>query len=142
VRNLLMVIAGVVVVAAIVLGVVWSGSTQADRSPEDGATDASGAVELTDGDDLPDLVGQRVTVSGAEVESVPADEGFRVDLDEGAEFWVDIDVVGESPVDVDTGDQISFTGVVVEHDTGDAPDGSPRDAGVHVEVDADAISLG
>lgn len=141
-RNLLILVMGVVVVAAIVLGVVWSASTQADQAPENGVTDTSGAVELTDGDALPDLVGQQVTVRGAEVESVPADEGFRVDLDEGSEFWVDIDVVGESPVDVDTGDQISFTGVVVEHDTGDAPDGSLRDAGVHVEVDADAISLG
>jgi hypothetical protein len=59
-------------------------------------------------------VGQRVTMSRVQVQSVPADEGFWVDSDHGR-VWVQIDTRRESPYTVSRGEVVSFTGTVVAH---------------------------
>lgn len=54
-------------------------------------------------------------VSGCRVRvlSVPTDEGFWVGRDRNTAVWVQLSGYGESPVDVDVGGLVSFTGRVV-----------------------------
>ncbi len=80
-------------------------------SADTGANNASTAINQQ--------VGQRVTMSSVQVQSVPADEGFWVDSDHG-QVWVQIDTRRESPYTVSRGERVSFTGSVVSHG-GDFP---------------------
>ncbi|MBW0122949.1 hypothetical protein, partial [Pseudonocardia oceani] len=129
---------------AVLVGLV--GTLGADPSP---APAAGEAVELADVDDLRDIVGGQVSAQDAEVESVPADEGFWVSGG-GDRVWVQIGTAGESPIVVEAGDRVGFTGTVVAHgpDFVLGPEFPEQDAeeivaaGAHVEVDADDVRLG
>src|SRR3712207_5514291 len=54
------------------------------------AADGRQVVALNDAEDLPGLVGRRVRVDDAEVERVPADEGFWLDTGTGL-VWVQLE---------------------------------------------------
>jgi hypothetical protein len=78
--------------------------------------------------------GERVTAVGVLVVSVPADEGFWVQV--GSEqVWVQLQTAGtESPYTVRPGQTVSFTGTVVAH--GPA---YPVTVGANEPVDADRL---
>jgi RNA polymerase sigma factor (sigma-70 family) len=95
--------------------------------------------------DLAALVGSPVTVQDATVSSVPADEGFWIDDGAGGRFWVQLTGTGESPVAIEPGTPVSFTGVLTSTPADfssavglDAAEGSSDlDArAVHIEVAA------
>jgi hypothetical protein len=108
------------------------------------------AADATPAADLSGQIGQHVTMSGLQVASVPADEGFWVDSD-GGRMWVQIATPLESPYVVRPGDTVSFTGDVVAHGTN-----FPAEVGVtsaegastlaaqsaHVSIAVNAISIG
>jgi hypothetical protein len=98
--------------------------------------------------ELAALVGTPVTVRDAVVSAVPADEGFWIEDGAGGQLWVQLTGAGESPVSVEQGATVSFTGMLVATPPGfpdevglDAGEGSGElaDRAVHVELDqADA----
>ena len=148
-RNLLrdpvVLVAAAVVVVAVVIALVWAtrGSAASETEPEVGQ-----AIALEDVTDLSAVVGETVVADRAEVLGVPADEGFWVDTgDEPA--WVELPTWGESQVQIDAGDRVSFTGEVRAHDPdfADRADLSPSDAaelgaaGAHIEVDPDGLQV-
>jgi hypothetical protein len=147
-RDRVLLVLGAIAVLAILVGLV--GSLLAPSST--GAGEDAGAPEsvaLADVDDLRDHVGQQVVVDAAEVDSVPADEGFWVDAG-GDRVWVQVDTAGESPYTVTEGQRVAFSGLVVAHDedfarrpefpAGDAEE--LTEAGAHVEVDVSDLQLG
>jgi hypothetical protein len=76
---------------------------------------------------------------------VPADEGFWIDDGAGGRFWVQLTGTGESPVAIEPGTPVSFTGVLTSTPADfssavglDAAEGSSDlDArAVHIEVAA------
>jgi hypothetical protein len=141
-RDRVVVVAGLIALAAIAIGVMQGLSTPAQSTGPDAA------VELSDIDDLRDAAGSRVVAEDVEVESVPADEGFWVETG-GGRTWVQVDTAGESPFLVEEGRRVSFTGTVMAH----GPEFAQRpgfsgadaddlaDAGAHVEVDVDEVRL-
>ncbi len=150
-RDRLLPVLGVAAAVAILAGLVGSLLAPSSTGSDDGG-DGGAAVEsvaLRDVDDLRDHVGQQVVVDGAEVESVPADEGFWVDAG-GDRVWVQVDTAGESPYTVTDGQRVAFSGLVVAHDADFArrPDFPAADAeelteaGAHVEVDVSDLQLG
>lgn len=145
-KDPVVIIGLIVAIVAVVVGV-----TLAARANGSGdLADSEGVIELADVDELSSFVGHTVSAAGARVQSVPADEGFWIAEGFTERLWVQIDTVGESPPDVDAGDQVGFTGVVVAHDAdyvasrdlsaADAED--LADAGAHIEVDVDDLTLG
>lgn len=94
---------GVVVVLAVLAAVVAARG----MLPTADASAAPGGA-------LAAQVGERVTLSGARVRSVPADEGFWVDRG-GDRVWVQIATTRESPYTVRRGDRVTLTGEVVSH---------------------------
>lgn len=96
-------------------------------------------------DRLRALAGRQVTVRSATVSAVPADEGFWLEDDAGGRFWVELTTSGESPIAVEPGSRVSFTGTLVETAQGDPgraglepAEGAAEllDRGVHIEVPA------
>ncbi len=149
-RDRLLYVLGAVAVVAILVGLL--GSLLAPSGGDDDGRDAAVAAEsvaLGDVDDLRDHVGQQVVTDSAEVDSVPADEGFWVDAG-GDRVWVQVDTAGESPYTVTEGQRVAFTGVVVAHDADFArrpefPGGDAdelTEAGAHIEVDVSDLRLG
>ena len=66
---------------------------------------------------LAGLAGQPVTVTGARLLAVPADEGFWLGTSETERIWVQLTgEAGESPYQVQEGDVVDFEGMVVEHE--------------------------
>ncbi|MCU1371880.1 MAG: rsbT [Ilumatobacteraceae bacterium] len=62
-------------------------------------------------------VDQQVTATDAVVSAVPADEGFWVAADDGGRVWVQLSgEQAESPVTIEPGMRISFTGRLVSQD--------------------------
>jgi hypothetical protein len=99
---------------------------------------------------LAQQVGQNVSMNAMHVDSDPADEGFWVDSDHGR-MWVQIDTVRESPYDVDADDVVSFSGVVVAHDStfparvGVTSSEGAADlaaAGAHIVIPVNALTFG
>lgn len=148
-RNLLrdpvVLVTAAVVVVAVVIALVWAtrSSGTGDGEPD---REVGQDRTLEDVTELRELVGETVEADRAEVVGVPADEGFWVGTgDEPA--WVELSTLGESRMQVDVGDRVSFTGEVVAHDAdfADRDDLSTDDAaelaaaGAHVEVDPDDI---
>jgi hypothetical protein len=132
-----------VALAALVIGIVLS--TGGDES---GTVVREEIVGLEDVDDLRAAAGRLVAADGVEVEGVPADEGFWVSAD-GRRVWVQITTAGESPLVVERGDRVTFTGEVALHE----PDFANRrefsaadaeelvEAGAHIEVDVADLRL-
>lgn len=143
-RDRVFVVSLVVAAVAVLVGLV--ATYGADPAP---ATGAGQVVDLADVDDLRDVVGAQVSARGAEVEDVPADEGFWVSAG-GDRVWVQIGTAGESPFVVEPGDRVSFAGTVVAHgpDFVLGPEFPGQDAedvvaaGAHIEVDAGDVRLG
>jgi hypothetical protein len=142
-----------VAVVGLLVAVVWSALTP--ERPDGADVDdvlrtpaAAGTLDLADVGDLSDVVGQRVSATALEVHSVPADEGFWVDTS-GEDAWVQLKTAGESPMQVEAGQRVSFVGTVVAHDAdfAERPEFSGLDAaqlvdaGAHVEVDIDDIEI-
>lgn len=81
--------------------------------------------------------------------AVPTDEGFWIG-NEQARIWVQLVEPGESPVNVDPGDLVSFTGEIVPNADGFVEGLSLpadmatalTDLGYHVEVPADEVTVG
>jgi uncharacterized protein YdeI (BOF family) len=149
-RDRLLIVLGAVAAVAILIGLL--GSLLAPPGPGssgDGDAATPESVTLSEVDDLRDHIGQQVVVDGAEVESVPADEGFWVDAG-GDRVWVQVDTAGESPYTVTDGQRVAFSGLVVAHDEDFArrpefPEGDAEElaeAGAHVEVDVSDLQLG
>jgi RNA polymerase sigma factor (sigma-70 family) len=95
------------------------------------------------GDTLLPYVGRPVEVSGAQVESVPADEGFWIGDGPDRRLWVQVTEVGESPATLRPGQSVSFLGTVVATPAGfarvagvDAAEGAGQlqQQGAHLEV--------
>lgn len=138
----------------VLVAVVWSALTP-DR-PEAAAVDdgvarapvATGVLDLSEVNDLSDIVGERVGAADVAVRGVPADEGFWVET-AGEDAWVQLKTAGESPMQVQDGQRVSFVGEVVAHeaDFAERPEFSGLDAaqlvdaGAHVEVDIDDIDI-
>jgi hypothetical protein len=150
-RDPVFVVGLAVAVVALVIGLIWSVAAGEQQPAADvQAVDLQGVVDLREVDELRDVAGRRVTTTGAQVEDVPADEGFWVSAGGGERVWVQVDTAGESPFVVEPGARVSFTGQVVAH----GPDFVVRpefpaadaddlvDAGAHIEVDVADIRLG
>ena len=84
------------------------------------------------------------------VESVPADEGFWVGTSATDRVWVQLAVSAESPIRVETGDAVSFVGILrplpatFAEDVGlTREEGAQQlaDQGQYVAVDAAAVQL-
>lgn len=141
---------GVVAAVAILAGLIGSLLAPSSTGSDDDRAAGVESVALRDVDELRDHVGQQVVVDGAEVESVPADEGFWVDAGGGDRVWVQVETAGESPYTVTDGQRVAFSGLVVAHDedfarrpefpAGDAEE--LTEAGAHVEVDVSDLRLG
>jgi hypothetical protein len=139
-RDPVVVVTAVVVVVGVVVALLWG-----VRASDGVDTDPSGeqAVALDDVTDVSELVGRTVVADRAQVISVPDDEGFWIST-AGEPAWVQIAAAGESPVRVDAGDEVGFTGAVVRHDADFADrDGMSTadaaqlaEAGAHIEVQA------
>jgi RNA polymerase sigma factor (sigma-70 family) len=96
------------------------------------------------------LAGQQVRARGVPVLAVPADEGFWVGDGPGHRVWVQLRTRGESAQTVRAGQRLTFTGLVVRHDTGFAGrvGVSPAEGagelvrqGGHVEVDPGGVTI-
>lgn len=146
-RDPVVVIGAVVVLAALLFGLVYTAGWP-DAEPSAGEQGSGEVLALDDVDDLSDVVGQRVAADDAEVQGVPADEGFWVSTG-GERAWVQLTTAGESPFAVRAGQHVSFSGQVVAHgpDFAQRPEFSAADAdelvdaGAHVEVDVGDVRL-
>ncbi len=140
-----------------------SGSATASGAPAGGAAgagpivtgDGRSVLELAAASDaagaLAGVTGQPATGTGAQVLSVPADEGFWVGTSDTQRVWVQLTGdAGESPYQVQEGDRVDFEGTVVAHDAGFATEVGVGDAdgaaqlaeqGQHVEVAKSAVRL-
>ena len=94
--------------------------------------------------------GQQVRADAVLVESVPADEGFWVGTSATDRVWVQLAVSAESPIRVETGDAVSFVGILrplpatFAEDVGlTREEGAQQlaDQGQYVAVDAAAVQL-
>ncbi len=114
---------GTVVVAAAALGMTVALQAPADRNSaapippsaapavaSDLTVDGEAALPRRSG--VPAPMGA-VVASGVVVQDVPADEGFWVGSDVGQRWWVQLVGSGESTVQVQTGDRVSFVGQAV-----------------------------
>jgi hypothetical protein len=143
-----------VALVGLLVAVVWSALTP-DRPDADAVRPddapvavAAGTVDLEDVDDLSDVIGQQVSATDVQVQSVPADEGFWVET-AGEDAWVQLKTAGESPFAVEDGQRVSFVGDVVAHeaDFAERPEFSGLDAaqlvdaGAHIEVDINDIDI-
>ena len=72
------------------------------------------------GGNVTDVDGARVQGARVLVQAVPGDEGFWVG-GAGGRFWVEIAVQGESPLRVQVGATVSFTGTAVRFPPGAVP---------------------
>lgn len=103
-----------------------SASTAAGPIPSPTTRSAGELVRADDGQpvrartgQLRSLVGQTVLGHSMRVLSVPADEGFWVSNTGDDRVWVQLRTRhGESRVNVNAGDSVSFTGLVRSHDDG------------------------
>jgi RNA polymerase sigma factor (sigma-70 family) len=100
--------------------------------------------------DLRKLAGREVRARDVRVLAVPADEGFWVGDDVDHRVWVQLRATRESPERIRPGQHLSFTGIVVRHESGFAgqvhlsnADGAEELArqGAHVEVDPDDLTV-
>ena len=135
-RDRVVLVCAVLALALVVIGIAGALTTPAALPPARGDV-----VALAEVDELRGVLGRSVVADGAEVESVPADEGFWV-RDHSERAWVQLMTAGESPFVVRPGQRVSFTGLVVAHGPDFAipaefPAADARaliDAGAHVEV--------
>jgi RNA polymerase sigma factor (sigma-70 family) len=97
-----------------------------------------------------DRIGAEVRICAMRVESVPADEGFWLSVDDSDRVWVLLVGGGESPFRVRARQRLDFTGRVVGHDGGfvsrvgvSAGEGATelRRDGYHVEVSRDDVRI-
>lgn len=154
-------VAGVLVVSRVVGGTTPAPTAAPDPAPRvapaaSAPAPAAISIEGSDPSTLsPDalraLAGRPVTVRSAVVSAVPADEGFWLEDDAGGRFWVELTTGGESPIAVEPGERVSFTGTLVETAEGepgraglDPAEGAAEllDRGVHIEVPADEVLPG
>lgn len=99
--------------------------------------------------ELTALVGQPVTAQALPVQSVPADEGFWVGTDETDRVFVRLTVPpGESPYQVQPGQQVAFTGALAANDPGfaeqigvDAAEGADQLTRQAAHIDVDKANL-
>jgi RNA polymerase sigma factor (sigma-70 family) len=77
--------------------------------------DATGCLDRLPVGSLASAAGRDVCLSGVLVVSVPADEGFWVRTEDGAEAWVQLQLRGESPPDIDAGQRVNVRGTLVRH---------------------------
>ena len=113
------------------------------------AANGTFSADATPAADLSGQIGQHVTMSGLQVASVPADEGFWVDSD-GGRMWVQIETVKESPYVVKAGQTVTFTGDVVAHGsdfparvgvTGSEGGTALAKQAAHISIPLNAISI-
>lgn len=143
-RDRIVLGSAVVAVCAVLFGVVLT--LNAGETPPSSTAEV---VDLRDVDDLTEIIGRGVSADGAEVESVPADEGFWVEAGGGSRVWVQVATTGESPFTVEPGSRVTFIGQVVAHgaDFAGNPDFPQADVedlldtDAHVEVDVDDLRL-
>lgn len=97
--------------------IVAEGATLLPLAP---AVDSASGVEgEVDGPTLAAFSGMAASGTRVRVESVPADEGFWVGSAKDDRVWVQLTgPAGESPVEVERGERVSFRGTVT-----DLPDG-------------------
>ncbi len=129
--------------------------TSTTATPTATPTTADATLTGPDGPVLPvagnlaDLAGQEVRARGVRVVSVPADEGFWVG--EGSRrVWVQLRTRRESGEQIRPGQRLTFTGVVVRHDSGFARRAGVSEAegaaeltrqGAHVEIGAGGLEV-
>jgi len=140
-----------------------SSSADSSASGDGGAAGAAGSITVGDrsvldlaaGADaasaLAGLEGQDATAAAVQVLAVPADEGFWVGSSESERVWVQLTgEAGESPYQVEEGDSVDFTGVVVGHGEGFASEvgvdeaagaGQLTEQGSHIEVAKGDVQL-
>lgn len=108
-----------------------------------------GGPVIADAVHLKPLSGQNVQARGVTVLKVPADEGFWIGQ-EKSRVWVNLAGAGESPLQIRTGQRLSFTGVVTANtpaflaSAGPAQDdglGLLRRQQFHLEVDPSSIQV-
>ena len=144
-------------------GTTPSASESPDGAGADGAAGSAGTIDVG-GQSLLDQVaqggaaaalagveGQEATATGAQVLSVPADEGFWVGSSETDRVWVQLTgEAGESPYQVQEGDAVDFTGTVTAHGEGFADEVGVDDAegaaqlteqAAHIEVAKSEVQL-
>lgn len=117
-----------------------------------------GRVRVPDGPlpssptEMAGATGQTVEARSVPVLAVPVDEGFWIEADDGGRIWVQL--VGrsdESPIEIEAGAPVTFTGRVVGHGSpfagsvGLAPEQGADELTTqahHLEVATDAIRIG
>lgn len=106
--------AGALTVAAVALGANMLGGN--GPAPLEGRLTTSGKVLPTSASRLERHVGKRVKAHGIMVESVPSDEGFWIGSKD-ARVFVQLTMNGprESPVRVEAGERVAFTGSLTGH---------------------------
>ena len=110
--------AGALAVAAVALGanIMLGGN---DPASIEGRLTTSGKVLPTSASRLERHVGKRVKAHGIMVESVPSDEGFWIGSNEARVFVrLVIPVREESPVRIEAGERVTFTGTLRRHGPG------------------------
>jgi len=110
--------AGALAVAAVALGanIMLGGN---DPASLEGRLTTSGKVLPTSASRLERHVGKRVKAHGIMVESVPSDEGFWIGSNEARVFVrLIIPVREESPVRIEAGERVTFTGTLRSHRPG------------------------
>jgi hypothetical protein len=124
--------------------VVPGSLTVGDRSlfPLSGVAAADGSLSA--------LAGQGATARGVRVLSVPADEGFWMGTNDTDRVWVKLIPNGESPVNVNPGELLDFTGSFVAHDPQfagaegiDAAEGADQltRQGAHIEAAQEQVRI-
>ncbi|MCZ2821235.1 hypothetical protein O2V63_12900 [Modestobacter sp. VKM Ac-2977] len=97
---------------------------------------------------LAGLADEPAVATEVPVFAVPTDEGFWIGTEE-VRIWVQLTAPGESPVNVEPGDRVSFTGEVVPNADGFVEGlslpadqaAALTDLGYHVDVPAGAITI-
>ena len=147
--SLLLVVLGVI---AIVLLMNSCGSHHAaGAAPVTSSPATTPVATATPAVTPPSAIGRPITVTAVEVQSVPADEGFWIGSSDDNRIWVELTGrPSESPYDVDKGDSVSFTGVVVANPKGFAARSGVVDSegrrqltaqGRHIQVDKDDLHI-
>ncbi len=109
--------AGALTVAAVALGANMLGGN--GPAPLEGRLTTSGKVLPTSASRLERHVGKRVKAHGIMVESVPSDEGFWIGSKDARVFVrLIIPVREESPVRIEAGERVTFTGTLRRHEPG------------------------
>ena len=108
------------------------------------------SVAAAGGAGLSNLVGKSVEAKGVPVESVPSDEGFWVGTGGNSRVFVQLAGGGESPVKVEKGDRVDFTGSLDQHGANfadragvSAKEGADLlgQQAVHVQVQKDSVKV-